>query len=122
MKGFLAGVLVTALIGGLLMHLSSRYDTLNACTAAERGLTAGVVASLRTDVNQRIGNDLPKGLPQGLISDMVMQPLAEPLVRERVRAYLADRGWFGCGWLVVRLDFLDSGSLIADLRSLTLRF
>ena len=117
MKGFLVGVLLTAVIGGFLMHLSSRYDTLNACTAAERGLTGGVMASLRADVSRQIGDDLPKGL-----GDMVMQPLAEPLVRERVRGYLGDRSWFGCGWLVIRLDFLDAGSLIAELRSLTLRF
>lgn len=117
MRGFLAGALLTAVIGGFLMHLSSRYDTLSACAAAEAGLTAAVVASLREDVRQSLGADMPRSL-----GDAVFAPLAEPLARERVRAYVGDRSWFGCGWLVVRLDFLGAGSLVAELRSLTLRF
>ena len=117
MKGFLAGALLTAVIGGFLMHLSSRYDTLNACAAAEKGLTAAVVASLRADVQRNLGADVPQSL-----GDAVFQPLAEPLVRERVKVYLGDRSWFGCGWLVLRLDFFGADGLVAELRSLTLRF
>lgn len=117
MKGFLAGVLLTGLIGGFLMHLSSRYDTLGACTAAEKGLSGAVLASLRGDVREALGPDVPRGL-----GDAMFAPLAEPLIRERVRAYLGERSWFGCGWLVVRLDFLGADALVSELRSLTLRF
>jgi len=53
---------------------------------------------------------------------MVFQPLTEPLIQEQVKAWVADRSWFGCAWTVARLDFGDAGDLIAELRSLTLHF
>ncbi len=117
MKGFILGVVVTALIGGFLMHLWSRYDTLDACAGLERGLTEAVMASLQSDVRQGLGPQVPDRL-----ADLVFQPLTEPLVRERVKAWVTGRWWFGCAATVVRLDFGDSAGLIAELRSLTLRF
>jgi hypothetical protein len=117
MKGFVLGVLVTALVGGVLMHLWSRYETVDACLAVDRGLTAAVTRSLRADVQRNLGPQLP-----GDLTDMVFQPLTEPLIQEQVKAWVADRSWFGCAWTVARLDFGDAGDLIAELRSLTLHF
>ncbi len=117
MRGFVLGVIVTAVVGGFLMHLWSRYQTLNACLAVDRGLTAAVTASLRTDVQKNLGPQLPDRL-----TDMVFQPLTEPLVHERVKAWVADHSWFGCAWTVMRLDFGDAGDLVAEMRSLTLNF
>ena len=116
-KGFIAGVISTALIGGFMTHINSRYDTLGACTALERGLTTTLVDSLRGDVRESLGTALPRSL-----EDMVFQPLTEPLVHERVKAYVGDRTWFGCAWGVLRLDVFDRAGLVAELRSLTLRF
>jgi hypothetical protein len=117
MRGFVLGVLVTALVGGFFTHLWSRYETLDACLALDRGLTKAVEASLRADVGKDLGQQLPDRL-----TDLVFQPLTKPLVQERVKAWVADRSWFGCAWTVVRLDFGNAGDLVTELRSLTLRF
>ncbi len=117
MKGFILGVATTALVGGFLMHLWSRYDTLNACTGLTQGLTEAVMASLRDDVHQGLGQQIPNHL-----ADMVFQPLTEPLVRERVKFWVSDRNWFDCALTVVRLDFGDAGDLVANLRTLSLHF
>ncbi|MBI1206408.1 MAG: hypothetical protein GC191_03860 [Azospirillum sp.] len=116
MRGFLAGVVAAAVIGGFFIHLNGRYQTLDACRALQAGLTAAVVASVRADAHRVLDQDLPDR-----VTDLVLQPLAEPLIAKRVALYLADFGWFGCAAKLLRLDFLGAGPLVEEVRSVTLR-
>ena len=109
MKGFIFGIFVTALIGGYFTHVSSRYHTLDICTALERGLTEAVTESLIDD-----------RLPATAI-DMVIRPVTEPLVNLRIRSYISDRSLFGCVGALMRLEIAPE-NMVAEMRSFTLHF
>lgn len=112
MKGFVLGVLCTVLVGGFFFHIQSRYDTVNPCTAVERGLAAAVNASIEDEVRAKTGSDVV-----GQVAKAVLKPVADPVIAAEIKKQTEDRNWFECGYDIIKLDFLGhKAARVAEIK------
>jgi hypothetical protein len=105
MKGFLLGVLLTLIVGGVFYYLQVTYRTLDACVAIETTLTEGVKASLEHDLSQRTNSPAASKMVTA-----VLEPVADPLIANEVRQETKGRNWFQCAVELVKLDVLGTRS------------
>jgi hypothetical protein len=105
MKGFLLGVLLTLIVGGVFYYLQVTYRTLDTCVAVETTLTEGVKASLEQELSQRTSSSVA-----GKMVTAVLDPIADPLIANEVRQETKDRNWFQCAVELVKLDVLGARS------------
>jgi hypothetical protein len=105
MKGFLLGVLLTLIVGGVFYYLQVTYRTLDTCVAIETTLTEGVKASLEQELSQRTSSSVA-----GKMVTAVLEPVADPLIANEVRQETKNRNWFQCAVELVKLDVLGARS------------
>jgi hypothetical protein len=105
MKGFLLGVLLTLIVGGVFYYLQVTYRTLDTCVAIETTLTEGVKASLEQELSQRTSSSVA-----GKMVTAVLEPIADPLIANEVHQETKNRNWFQCAVELVKLDVLGARS------------
>lgn len=105
MKGFLLGVLLTLIVGGVFYYLQVTYRTLDTCVAIETTLAEGVKASLEQELSQRTSSSVA-----GKMVTAVLEPIADPLIANEVRQETKNRDWFQCAVELVKLDVLGARS------------
>jgi len=103
MKGFLLGVLLTLMVGGVCYYLQVNYHTLHTCVAVEKTLTEGIKASLQQDLSERTSSTMASKMVA-----VVLEPIAEPFIAAEVRQETQNRNWFQCAVDLVQLDFLGA--------------
>jgi len=104
-KGFLLGVLCTLIVGGFFFHIQSHYNTMDPCTAVERGLTAAVNAAIQAEVQKKTGSNVV-----GQVANALLKPIADPVIAEEIRKQTAEQNWFQCALEIGKLDFLGQKS------------
>lgn len=103
MKGFLLGVLLTLLVGGVFYYLQVNYRTLQTCVAVEKTLTEGVKASFTQDLSEHTSSTMASKMVT-----VVLEPIADPLIAAEVRQETLNRHWLQCAVDLVQLDFLGA--------------
>lgn len=112
MKGFLLGVLCTLVVGGFFLHIQSRYDTFDPCTAVERDLTAAVNAAIQSEVQTKTGSNVV-----GQVAKAFIKPVADPIIAAEIKKQTENQNWFQCAYEILKLDFLGQKSArVAEIK------
>lgn len=101
MRGFLLGVVATVIVGGCWYVMQTNYGTLDTCTAVQKTLADGVVASIQRDIQQQTGSGIV-----GKMANILLQPVADPLIANEVRQETKGRNWLQCALDLIQLDVL----------------